>query len=204
MKKIVLILDPPHGKEVPGKRSPDGRHEEWKWGRERLKQIEIIAKSLGFRVEWTTKGDTEIGLSKRVQIAENIKVEKGQIKLLVSLHNNAAGDGTQWVSATGFEVWTNTSVDKADEYADLLFPIYKKWFPKVRLRINKNKASEQDKEKNFTVLTGKTYFGLLLEHLFQDNKEDVEMLLNSGESKKFEDFFIDWIEMIEEFESSKG
>ena len=28
MKKIVLILDPPHGKEVLGKRSPDGKHEE--------------------------------------------------------------------------------------------------------------------------------------------------------------------------------
>jgi N-acetylmuramoyl-L-alanine amidase len=57
--------------------------------------LEILAKAYGFRVEWTTKGNTEIGLSQRVKNAENIKVDKGQIKLLISLHNNAAGDGTQ-------------------------------------------------------------------------------------------------------------
>ena len=83
MKKIVLILDPPHGKEVLGKRSPDGKHEEWFWGRERLKQIEILAKAHGFRVEWTTKGDSEVGLTTRVKAANKIKVEKGQIKLFI-------------------------------------------------------------------------------------------------------------------------
>ena len=204
MKKIVLILDPPHGKEVLGKRSPDGKHEEWFWGRERLKQIEILAKAHGFRVEWTTKGDSEIGLTARVRAANKIKVEKGQIKLFISLHNNAAGDGSKWMEARGFEIWTNTKVDKADEYADLLFPIYKKWFPTHKLRINKNKASEFDKEKNLTVLTGDTYYGLLLEYLFQDNKEDVKLLQDSSENKKLEDCLMDWIELIEEFENSRG
>lgn len=50
-KKIVLIFDPPHGEETPGKRSPDGLHREWKWGRERLKELEVLAKACGFRVE---------------------------------------------------------------------------------------------------------------------------------------------------------
>ena len=203
-KKIVLIFDPPHGEETPGKRSPDGLHREWKWGRERLKELEVLAKACGFRVEWTTKGNSEIGLSQRVKNAENIKVDKGQIKLLISLHNNAAGDGTQWMAARGFEVWTNTSIDKADEYADLLFPIYKKRFPDNKIRLNKNKALEQDKEKNFTVLTGKKYVSLLLEYLFQDNKEDIQILSNEIENKKLEDCLMDWIEIIEEFEQARN
>ena len=193
MKKIVLILDPPHGKEVLGKRSPDGKHEEWFWGRERLKQLEILAKAHGFRVEWTTKGDSEIGLTKRVQAANKIKIEKGQIKLLISLHNNAAGDGSKWMEARGFEIWTSTKVDKADEYADLLFPIYKKWFPTNKIRVNKNKALEFDKEKNFTVLTGDSYYGLLLEYLFQDNKEDVEYLLSDEGRKTIAKLHVDGI-----------
>ena len=95
------------------------------------------------------------------------------------------------MEARGFEIWTSTKVDKADEYADLLFPIYKKWFPTNKIRVNKNKALEFDKEKNFTVLTGDSYYGLLLECLFQDNREDVKLLQDSSENKKLEDCLMD-------------
>ena len=30
-KNITIILDPAHGEDVPGKRSPDGVHREYRW-----------------------------------------------------------------------------------------------------------------------------------------------------------------------------
>ncbi len=36
MKKQAIIFDPPHGKETPGKRSPDNSHIEYLWGRSRI------------------------------------------------------------------------------------------------------------------------------------------------------------------------
>ena len=38
MKKAV-ILDPAHGKNSPGKRSPDQRHKEYFWSRGRIAEI---------------------------------------------------------------------------------------------------------------------------------------------------------------------
>ena len=40
MKKINIILDPAHGKNVAGKRSPDESHFEYIWSRDRCKSLE--------------------------------------------------------------------------------------------------------------------------------------------------------------------
>ena len=42
MKKIAVILDYAHGSDVAGKRSPDGRHLEWRWSRMVGKNIKFI------------------------------------------------------------------------------------------------------------------------------------------------------------------
>ena len=34
LDKLCVILDAGHSKQTPGKKSPDGRIEEWKWNRE--------------------------------------------------------------------------------------------------------------------------------------------------------------------------
>ena len=36
-KNITIILDPAHGEDVPGKRSPDGVHREYRWSRDRVR-----------------------------------------------------------------------------------------------------------------------------------------------------------------------
>jgi len=39
MSKYLYILDPAHGANTPGKRSPDGKHREYKWSREIISMI---------------------------------------------------------------------------------------------------------------------------------------------------------------------
>lgn len=194
MKKLLIILDPAHGEETPGKRSPDGRHREYKWSRERCKQIEILLKSEGYTVAWSNTTDSEIGLSKRVQAANTFaKQYPYLIPLFISLHNNAAGDGSQWMQASGIEIYTSVGRTTSDIFADSVLKQLKEWFPDSKHRYYKDEYLERDKESNFTVLMG-NYSAMLVEFLFQDNKDDVSLLEDQTVNKRFEDSIVSGIE----------
>lgn len=168
MKKLVVILDPAHGEETPGKRSPDGKHREYKWSRNILKKLDCKLKQNDYRVEYTTTTDHEPGLSKRKNFATNLEVDPGQSKLMISLHNNAAGIGTEWMNATGVEIYTSPGKTKSDTYAEIVYNQLQEDFPDLKFR--------GLKEAKFTVLMGGGYYGMLIEWLFQDNENDVELL----------------------------
>lgn len=175
-KDLVIILDPAHGEDVQGKRSPDGRHLEYQWSRKICSMLTNKLLDLGFQVELTNHSKKEIGLSKRRDIANRVIIPNLRAKkLLVSLHNNAAGDGTKWINARGFEVWTSKGETLSDKYAQVIMERLIKDFPELKARINKPQPLEIDKEENFTVLMG-NYPAVLIEWLFQDNKEDVDLL----------------------------
>ncbi|PXV61253.1 N-acetylmuramoyl-L-alanine amidase [Dysgonomonas alginatilytica] len=194
MKKLLIILDPAHGEETPGKRSPDGRHREYKWSRERCEQIEILLKAYGYTVVWSNTTDKEIGLTKRVQAANALaKQYPDLIPLMVSLHNNAAGDGSNWMQASGIEVFTSVGRTTSDIFADFVLKQLKEWFPEAKHRYSKDEYLERDKESNFTVLTG-NYSAMLVEFLFQDNKDDVALLEDQTVNKRFEDSIVSGIE----------
>ena len=38
MRKLIVILDPAHGSDVKGKRSPDGTHLEYLWSMQKTKR----------------------------------------------------------------------------------------------------------------------------------------------------------------------
>lgn len=197
MKKIVVILDPAHGLETPGKRSPDGRHRECTWSRERIKNIALALRASGFRCELSVAGTSEPGLTARAAFARNLKVEPGQIKLMLPIHNNAAGSGAQWMNARGIELWTGTGEDHADRAADIAFQVLRKYFPNALFRMNINKDLQRDKEGNLALCKIPGVYTLFFEYLFQDNKEDVLNLKNPVENKRFEDAVVDIVEMFE-------
>lgn len=198
-RKIVPIIDFAHGSNVPGKRSPDGKHLEWKWSRKVGNDIALILKAYGFEVHFSNPLNTESGLSKRVQFADNLKVKDGQVKFLLSFHNNAAGMGDKWLNARGFEIWTAKGHDLADVMADFAFPIIKEWFPTIKMRFATDKDFQRDKEGEFTVLKTKKAYSLLFEYLFQDNKEDVQLLLNEQQNKRFADAIVDLVLKMEDY-----
>ena len=177
MKKLVIILDCAHGADVKGKCSPDGTHREYKWSRLICGKLRDKLESLGYRVEYTNKTENEIGLSQRKNIANNIKIDSDQVKFLISLHNNAAGNGSNWTNATGFEIFTSKGQTLSDKFAQVIMSNLQKDFPEsngFKHRVDLTDG-DLDKEENFTVLMG-NYYGILLEWLFQDNKEDVKLL----------------------------
>ena len=119
-KKLLIILDPAHGEETPGKRSPDGRHREYRWSRERLAQVDILLKALGYTVVWTNTTNREIGLTKRQNTASVFaKQYTDLVPFLISLHNDAKGDGTKWENASGVSVWTAVGKTTSDIFADI-------------------------------------------------------------------------------------
>lgn len=183
-RNIIVILDPAHGADIKGKCSPDGRHREFAWSRERVKSLRSILTAIGYEVFVTTESENEPGLSKRKNFATQIR--KGEKKLLLSFHNNAAGDGSKWMNARGVEVYTTPGVTDADICADYILNQFKKSFPEIKMRYNKDAYLERDKESNFTILMGADYMGVLIEWLFQDNKEDASLLLDSEMNGKFE------------------
>lgn len=195
-KNVIIILDPAHGANTKGKRSPDGRHREFAWSRERIKSIRSMLTDLGYEVYVTTESIDEPGLSKRKNFATQIR--KGERKLLLSLHNNAASNGG-WMSARGVEVYTTPGITDADVCADYILGQFKKDFPEIKMRYNRDVKLDRDKEAEFTVLMGADYMGVLIEWLFQDNEDDVELLTNSEVNRKFESSIVDAIESINDY-----
>lgn len=196
MKNLIIILDPAHGANVKGKCSPDNRHREYRWSRDRVKSLSLALTSLGYEVYVTTSSENEPGLSARKNFATQIR--KGERKLLLSLHNNAAGNGV-WMSPRGVEVYTTPGVTKSDICADYIIRQLSKDFPEMKMRYNKDVYLERDKEAKFTVLMGADYMGVLIEWLFQDNKDDVELLTNLEVNRKFEESIVAAIESINNY-----
>ena len=193
MRKLTLVLDPAHGADVPGKCSPDGKHKEYRWSREACAKLEAKLKDKGFKVYYTTKAVTEIGLTKRTIAANVIKEDH---KFLISLHNNAAGDGTKWTSARGYEVFTTPGVTTSDKYAEIVLKQLIKDFPSLTLRADKADG-DLDKEAKFTVIDKTNFPSILIEWLFQDNKDDVALLEDLTTTDKFCDSIVKACEVID-------
>ncbi|MBK5720153.1 N-acetylmuramoyl-L-alanine amidase [Dysgonomonas sp. Marseille-P4677] len=203
MKRLLIILDPAHGEEVEGKRSPDGRHREYRWSRERLKQIELLLTACGYTVVWTNTTDAEIGLTKRKNVATQLgKQHPDLVPLLVSLHNDASGVTPEWRQARGVSVWTSKGRTTSDIFADYFIQRIQEWMPEVQRRIYSPTYLDRDFENDFTVLMG-DYSALLIECGFQDNREDLSLLEDPKFCKRIEDRIVDSIEDCENYITQK-
>ena len=121
--------------------------------------------------------------------ANNIASEHGS-SLLLSLHNDAFGN--DWTDIRGYSVFTSKGKTKSDTFAELLMVNLGKEFPKLKQRIST--PTQLSKEENFTVLMGTKYSAVLIEWLFQNNKEDVKLLSDSEYNNRFENCIVKTIE----------
>jgi len=179
-----ILLDPGHGKETPGKRSPkweDGSQLlEWSYNREISKRVLRDLKKHGVHAEEIVTEDTDITLTERCRRANEIAKKFGvSSTLLVSIHCNAAEN----VSASGWEIHTAPAVTKSDEYAEVFWLEAQATLPKgTRMRGNLNHKFKTWKS-NFTMLTRTNCPAVLTENLFMTNRGDCKYLL-SEEGKK--------------------
>ena len=190
----TIILDAAHGEETPGKRSPDGRFREYKWSRDIIAKLKSKLQSLDFEVFESNSTEREIGLSQRVKNTNKIKRKN---KIFISIHSDAAGNGIDWMSARGYSVYTTPGQNNSDKFAEILLNNFQKDFPELKGRFD-NSDGDKDKEANFQVIKGVNCPAVLIEWCFQDNKEDVEILLNQEYNERFITSIIKSIEKWEE------
>lgn len=177
--KALILIDNGHGNNTAGKRSPDGRVVESVYTREIASKVVSELKRLGYNAELLTPEVYDVSLLERVHRV-NVKCHSlGKDNVLcVSIHCNAAGNGSEWMNATGFEVWTSEGKTKSDGLADCFVKMAKRHFENQTIREWKKKDGERDKEKNFTILASTLCPAVLTENFFMDSKKDVDYLVS--------------------------
>lgn len=173
---MKILIDNGHGENTPGKRSPDGRLQEWAYTREIADMVVLGLRKHGIDAERIVKENIDVSLSERCKRANNIYRETRKNAILVSIHCNAAGNGSQWMNARGWEAWTSVGQTKADALAKHLY----KSAEETGLKTRKDMTDgDVDKEGHLYILKHTKCPAVLTENFFQDNKEDVEYLLSS-------------------------
>lgn len=188
MDKLCVIVDAGHSRQTPGKKSPDGRLEEWKWNRETRDMVveeldKLYIQSYDDHVEDVTlNGSENADLKVRVErankkIADNTK--KGVKSVYVSIHVNAAGNGSEWKNARGWSVWTTKGQNNSDKLASAIHDSAKREMELWEQRVREDmQDGDTDYESNFYVIKNVSCPAVLVENFFMDNKDDVEWLLS--------------------------
>ena len=103
-------------------------------------------------------------LSRRVEIANSA----GDVDLFVSIHSNAFGNGDEWTSPKGWEVYSYKKGTDSEKAAKAISRATSKMIPEF--------VNRGTKTANFYVIKNTTMPAVLIEHGFYTNKEEVELL----------------------------
>lgn len=176
---MKILIEGPHGITTKGKRSPDGRLREYKYGREIAREVVKRLKAEGYDAEDTVPEEADISLGERCNRVNAWCDRLGTKNVcFVSIHCNGSGDGSKWMTARGWEAWTSKGQTMGDRLADCLYDTAEKYLP-PGTKIRTDMADgDRDKEGNLAVVRGTRCAACLTENLFQDNREDVDWLLS--------------------------
>ena len=173
---MKILIDNGHGIQTKGKRSPDGKLLEYAYTRELARQIVATLKARGYDSELLVPEDDDIPLSERVRRTNAHCQALGKSNvILISLHLNAAGDGTRWMNATGWSCYTCKGQTESDRLATCLYDAAIKNFPDRRIRTDYS-DKDPDWEENFYLLRKTLCVAVLSENFFMDSKSDLEYL----------------------------
>lgn len=173
---MKILIDNGHGHDTPGKRSPDGKFREYAYNREIAKRIVADLIDRGHDAELIVPEDNDISLEERVRRVNKICLASDpSCVILVSVHVNAAGDGSKWTNATGWSAYTCKGQTASDKLAECLYEAATKNFPDRRIRTDYS-DTDPDWEENFYILRHSLCPAVLTENFFMDNKSDLEYL----------------------------
>ena len=202
----VVILGTAHGKNVGGKRSPDGKFEESQYSREIVGLLRKELSALGFIVH-VDMMQSEVPLPQTAELRARCKYvnelcDKYGTKncIYVSIHVNAAASTGRWNKAGGWSAYTSPGQTLSDILTTYLYEAAEKHLASYAEAMEKGKTTGQydkkqrpyrtdfsdgdpDQEAGFYVLTQTKCPAVLTENLFMDNKSDVAFL-TSTEGKK--------------------
>ena len=178
---MKILIDNGHGIQTKGKRSPDGKLLEYAYTRELAKQIVATLKARGYDSELLIPEDDDIPLSERVRRTNAHCQALGKSNvLLISLHINAAGDGTKWMNATGWSCYTCKGQTESDRLADCLYKAAEQILMNQVIRTDYARDGDPDWEENFYILRHSLCPAVLTENFFMDSLYDRDFLLNEA------------------------
>ena len=169
---MKILIDNGHGSNTSGKRSPDSRLMEYAYTREIAERVVYELRKRGLDAERIVREEVDVPLSERCKRVNEYKASEA---ILISIHCNAAGDGSAWMNARGWEAWTSVGQTKADKLATCLYDAAGRAGFKLR---KDDSDSDPDKEGHLYILKHTKCPAVLTENLFQDNKEEVDYLLS--------------------------
>ena len=206
-KKLTVILGTAHGKNVAGKRSPDGIFEEWEYSREIVERLrEELAKHDDLVDVFVDIPAAEVPLPQQAELTRRVRYvnqlcahRHTERCIYVSIHVDAASSG-EWKNAGGWTAYTSPGRTRSDILATYLYESAEKHLAGYAAKMEDGKKKglygsnqkpfrkdtsdgDPDKEANFYVLVRTKCAAVLTENLFQDNKADVAFL-TSEEGKK--------------------
>jgi N-acetylmuramoyl-L-alanine amidase len=179
---MIVLIDNGHGANTPGKCSPDGRLKEYKSAREIAKLTVDGLKAKGVNAILLVPEENDISLKERCKRA-NKYCEKYGAKnvLLVSIHHNAAGADGKWHEARGFSAHVSLNASgRSKALAQYL------WSEALMQGLKGNRSVPEVKyiAQNLAICRDTRCAAVLTENLFQDNKDDVEFLLDDEGKNK--------------------
>lgn len=175
---MVVLIDNGHGRETPGKQSPDGRLKEYEKAREIAYLVVRSLRESGVDAHLLVPEYTDTKLRERVRRANGYCAKHGaKDVLLVSIHHNAAGADGRWHSARGFSAHVSLNASaRSKALAKLL------WDEAAEHSLLGNRSVPKEGwiAQDLCICRDTQCAAVLTENLFQDNEDDVAYLL-SGE-----------------------
>ena len=173
---MLILIDNGHGLDTIGKRSPNGKFLEATYTREIARRVVADLTDRGHNAQLLVPETEDIPLSERVRrINAHCNTLGKSNVILISIHVNAAGNGTKWLNATGWSCYTSKGQTTSDRIAECFYEAAKKNFPDRRIRTDYS-DNDLDWEENFYILRNSLCPAVLTENFFMDNHSDLEYL----------------------------
>lgn len=168
---MKILIDNGHGRETPGKCSPDGTLREWVWTRAFARKLAARLRASGIDCHLLVTEDTDVPLAERVRRAN----AAGPGCVLISIHNNASSLGGQWGAARVFSAFVapNASADSRRLAAELSRQAVFRGFAG-----NRATPPEGYWTASLAICRDTHCPAVLTENLFMDNRDDLALLLS--------------------------
>ena len=190
---MKIFIDNGHGQFTAGKRSPDGQLREAFFNREIARRIVLNLQDRGHDAELLVPEDDDISLKERCRRVNNWCLLHGkQNAILVSIHVNAYGNGTEWTQPHGWSIYTSKGKTAADVLATCIFEAAKKYLPDMQMRTD-NSDGDPDFEEAFYILRHSLCPAVLSENGFMTNEQECRWLQTRAAKQAIVDLHVEGI-----------
>lgn len=187
---MKILLDPGHGIDTPGKRSPDGSLREYLSNRQIADLTLARLRAEGMDADLVVTETNDISLRTRAMRVNRVCAQLGASNvLLLSIHSNAAGTGRSWMTGTGWECYTTPGKTRSDALAECLYQSFTKAFPDKKMRKDTTDG-DSDKEADFYIIKQTKCPAVLLENFFYDNRAECAWLLKEETRERIADAIV--------------